>query len=97
MTDEEYDDAYVKYLNRTDIDGWDIRRVINRMQVSEILSLVLLSFVFTVEGRSQSTSYIGNTKIDFHENSYPVNFGLERGEILLFRNEILIYIFLPRP
>jgi hypothetical protein len=41
MTDEEYDDAYVKYLNRTDIDGWDIRRVINRMQVSEILSLVL--------------------------------------------------------
>lgn len=62
MTDEEYDDAYVKYLNRGDIDGWDIRRVINRMQVSEILSLVLLSFVFTVGGRSQSASYIAILK-----------------------------------
>jgi hypothetical protein len=47
--------------------------------------------------KNNSASYLGNTKIDLHENSYPVNFGLERGEILLFRNEILIYIFLPRP
>ena len=37
MTDEEYDDAYVKYLNRTDIDGWDIRRVINRMQGEDLV------------------------------------------------------------
>lgn len=36
-TDEEYDQRYLNYFNRPDIDGWELRKGINDMQGKDLI------------------------------------------------------------
>lgn len=46
-TDEQFDARYVNYFNRPDIDGWEIRKAINDLQV-DCLKITLYMVMYSL-------------------------------------------------
>jgi len=37
ISDEEFDENYVQYFNRTDIDGWEVRKAMHDLHIEDLV------------------------------------------------------------